>query len=127
MGEWDGGSGTLSTDKKRTISRMLHMHLDSLVESIGVEGRSGWRRFLYRFGIGKPMYEEVAGKWFLEKHRYRRFEYWYSGILMLYNQALGASTYVEEVFHLDNDDPHKDIAGTDCLKQYFEKRVRAFG
>ena len=36
MGDWDGKKENLPQDKKRTISRMLHLHLDSLVESIAV-------------------------------------------------------------------------------------------
>lgn len=90
MGGWDGVEN-LPDDKKRTISRMLHLHLDSLVASITVEGRSSWRKF------------------------------WYSRTLMLYNETLGAATYVEEVFHLEKDDLHKDIGGEECLKQYFQK------
>ena len=126
MGGWDGNPARLSDDKKRTISRMLHLHLDSLVEAIAVEGRSCWRRFLYSWcglGVGRLLYRRVGKKWFLQKHRYKRFEYWYNGILMLYNETLGASTYVEEVFHLKKDDPHKDIKGEKCLEQYFEKRL----
>jgi hypothetical protein len=128
MGNWDGNTESLSDDKKRTISRMLHMHLDGLVESIALEGRSGWRKFLYKLGVGKLWYEELGGEWFLEKHRYRKFEYWYSVTLMLYNEVLGASEYVEEVFHLITEnhphgDPHKNICGSDCLKTYFTNRL----
>lgn len=125
MGNWDGNPARLPDVKKRVISRMLHMHLDSLVEAIALEGSSGWRKFRYKLGFGKHCYEELGGEWFLEKHRYRRFEYWYSVTLMLYNGILGASAYVEEVFHLKKDDPHKNIDGSNCLKQYFRKRLKS--
>lgn len=55
MGGWDGKK-KLSDDEKRTISRMLHLHLDSLVESISIEGRSWIRGFWYRLGVGRIMY-----------------------------------------------------------------------
>ena len=128
IGSWDGKK-KLSIDKKRVISRMLHLHLDSLVESIAIEGRSRWRGFLYRLGIGQLLYESIGDKWFLEKHRYQRFESWYSGTLVLYNSILGVSNhvthddpnYIEEIFHpqvIERDLHH----GKKSLKQYFEER-----
>ena len=122
MEGWDGKQ-KLPDDKKATISRMLHLHLDGLVESIAVEGRSWGREFWYKLLVGRLTYQRVAGKWFLERHRYKRFEYWYRGTLELYNK-LCASDYVEEVFHLQKDDPHKGIKGKDCLKQYFKWREK---
>jgi len=124
MGDWDGKKKNLPQDKKRTISRMLHLHLDSLVESIAVEGRSRWRGFWYRLGIGRLMYQRVGEKWFLERHRYQRLENWYAGTLVLYNRTLGGSNYVEEVFHPKKieRDPHRGIKS---LEQYFEKRLNA--
>ena len=129
IGNWDGKK-KLSIDRKRVISRMLHVHLDSLVESIAIEGGSWWRGFLYRLGIGKLLYKSIEDKWFLEKHRYQRFESWYSGTLVLYNSILGVSShithpdpnYIEEVFHprtIERDLHH----GNESLKQYFEKRL----
>lgn len=124
MGGWNG-KANLSEDKKRIISRMLHLHLDTLVESIAIEGRSRWRKFWYNLRVGKHWYVKVGEEWFLEKHRYRRFEYWYSETLKLYNNTLAASTYVEEVFHPEKDDPHKKIKGKDkCLKKYFQTRLK---
>ena len=123
MGGWNG-KANLSADKKRIISRMLHLHLDTLVESIAIEGRSGWRKFWYNLRVGKHWYVKVGEEWFLEKHRYKRFEYWYANTLVLYNK-LDASTYVEEVFHPQKDDPHKKIKGKDkCLKKYFLRRQK---
>jgi len=82
MGGWDGKK-KLSDDEKRTISRMLHLHLDSLVESVSIEGRSCIRGFWYRLGVGRIMYRRIGGEWFLEKHKYERFNSWYAAILVL--------------------------------------------
>ncbi len=122
MGGWNGNPASLPNDKRRVVSRMLHMHLDSLVEAISIEGRSHWRRLWYRLGFGRLLYKKLAGRWFLIKNRYRRFEHWYADTLELYNKRLGASIFVEEVFHLNIPDPHRRIVGKDCLIQYFKER-----
>jgi len=124
LGNWDG-QGYLPAEKRRTISRMLHMHLDSLVESIAVEGRSRVRGLLYRLSR-KRMYRRLGGnegKWFIASHRYLRFEYWYSSTLVLYKQIMEHDNYVLEVFHLvpDRQDVHSTVESLDdCFKEYLE-------
>ena len=117
----------LSEEKKRIVSRMLHMHLDGLVETIAIEGRSWWRKFLYKLGIGRRRYIQLGQEWYLDRHRYERFESWYKGILGIYNSTLDASTYVREIFHCDKDiknaDPHENIRDNNCLKTYFNWRL----
>lgn len=122
LGGWDGKK-RLSVARKRRVARMLHMHLDSLVESIATEGRSWWRGFLHRLSRGR-MYTRVGGKggkWFLANHRYQRFEKWYTGILVLYKEMMGLSNYVEEVFHPAGDDPHYTV---ESLEEYFTERLK---
>jgi len=66
----------LSVHKKRTVSRMLHLHLDNLVESVAIEGRSRWRKLLYRLRVERRKYSKVGAEWYLERHRYKRFSNW---------------------------------------------------
>ena len=130
MDNWNGKT-KLPLGKKRMISRMLHTHLDSLVESIAIEGRSGWRGFLYRLPKIRERYKSIGDKWYLEKHRYQRFENWYTGTLALYNSILDGSyynaypkpNYVEEVFHpqmIERDQHH----GNKTLLDYFKERSK---
>jgi len=130
LGSWDG-KNKLCIEKKRMISRMLHTHLDSLVESIAIEGRSWWRGLLYRLPKIGERYESIGDKWFLEKHRYQRFENWYTGTLALYNSILDDSyydaypnpNYIEEVFHpraIERDLHH----GNKTLIDYFKRRSK---
>lgn len=121
MGGWDGDPAIIPDHKKRTISRMLHLHLDNLVESIALEGTSRWLGFWYTLLVAKCWYIKV-GRWFLNKHRYRRFEDWYAGISVLYNGVLEAPKYVGEVFHPVGASPDLH-SGTQSLKDYFEKRL----
>jgi metal-responsive CopG/Arc/MetJ family transcriptional regulator len=133
MKGWDGEPTSLSDNKKRVIARMLHMHLDSLVETIAVEGRCGrCCKFFYRLGVfcrlgvGRSSHVELAGKWLLLNYRYKRFENWYSDTLRLYHR-LNSSRYVEEVFHIEIKDPHKDIPYENSLQKYFNKRELKIG
>ena len=149
MREWNGKPDSLEVERKRLLSRMIHMHLDSLVEAVAVEGRCGFfKRFLYmKLKLNKSCYRVLANNWLLTTNRFNRFEHWYSDTLILYQGLIhqdtdsNQPTYIREVFHPTIEDPHEKIKipnsselginehepKKSCLYQYFNKRQQLIG
>ena len=121
MGDWDGNVDNLDARNRRIISRMLHLQLDTLVDTIAVEGSNTPRAIAYHCRIGRLFYRKLGYKCFIEKDRFIRFSNWYAGTSILYNRILEKGNYIEEVFHpvAIESDPHYQIKS---LQEYFLAR-----